>query len=298
MGGCLRFGVEVRRPEDLFAEGYDVVIVAAGRQAMDDEWRQAHGFAVSTGNAEEALIFKYQSSVACAGALLADKVARAVGGGLRIFLRPGATEDQGWVWVMGLPVVLAERVRAGLEQLQTQGQGICPSFSALWGALGDDELLANSGSEGASEFSGQAMRFLDDALQPTEVSARVTTAAFWHSESIARRVQGDGTDGWLVLAGDVGSGRPFYLGSTLNGHLHDVVTPARDPPWSRWCPEGSPFKKYEQRYRLRTSAVGYRRPPRPAVASAGLTEESDRPSDADLADVSAVPPSSITQTLC
>lgn len=298
--GSLRFGVAVQRPEHLFAEGYDVVIVAAGRQAMDDEWRQAHGCCVSTGNAEEALILKFQSSFACVGTHLSDKLARAIGGGLRIFLRPGATENQGWLWIMGLPALLAERVRVELLRLQTQGQSLCPSFGALWGALGDDELLAVLGSEGTSEILGQAMRLLDEALQPTEVSARVTTAAFWHSEAVTHRVQGADSDGWLVLAGDVGSGRPFYLGSTLNGHLHDVVTLARDPPWSQWDPKGNPFKKYVERYLLRTSAVGYRRPQRPPIVSTGPTEESECPGDRNLPDAVAAtgPASAISNVLC
>lgn len=295
--GSLRFGVQVSRPEALFAEGYDVVIVAAGRQAMDDEWREANGFAVSTSNPEDALILKYHGSVA-AGAHLNDKVSRAVGGGVRIFLRPGAVENQGWAWIMGLPAALAARVRTELARLHADDQGSFPTFSALWAALGDDELLADSCSGGTSDFSGQAMRLLDEALQPTEVTARVTTAAFWHSESVARRVQSADTDGWLVLAGDVGSGRPFYLGSTLNGHLHDVTTLAQGPPWSRWDPEGSPFKKYAERYRARTSAVGYRRPPRPTVtSSAGPAEDSARP-DSDGTDVADEPASDVVDALC
>ena len=38
-----------------------------------------------------------------------------------------------------------------------------------------------------------------------------------------RRVERpDGSVGWVVLIGDSSCGRPFYLGSTLNGHFQDA----------------------------------------------------------------------------
>merc|ERR1711865_566401 len=73
--------------------------------------------------------------------------------------------------------------------------------------------------------------------------------------------------GWIVLAGDAACGRPFYLGSTLNGHIHDVVPLAHGSSWSNWDSEGTPLKKYVERYRLRTSAQGFRRSAQPFAAN-------------------------------
>merc|ERR1712093_444263 len=70
-------------------------------------------------------------------------------------------------------------------------------------------------------------------LHPIEVSARFTEAAFWHSQEVAYRPT-EPENGWIVLAGDAACGRPFYLGSTLNGHIHDVVCLAHGSPWSNW----------------------------------------------------------------
>merc|ERR1712083_200849 len=110
------------------------------------------------------------------------------------------------------------------------------------------------------------MRLLEEKLRPTEVSARFAKASFWHSLEIAHRFS-EPENGWVVLAGDAACGRPFYLGSTLNGHIHDVVPLAHGSPWSNWDPEGSPFKKYVERYKLRTSAIGFRRAAQMAAAA-------------------------------
>merc|ERR1712124_193952 len=65
--------------------------------------------------------------------------------------------------------------------------------------------------------------------------------------------------GWIVLAGDSACGKPFYLGSTLNGHFHDAVTLCA-APWTSWVTScsGAPFKRYAERIQRRTEGVGFR----------------------------------------
>merc|ERR1711937_262113 len=123
----------------------------------------------------------------------------------------------------------------------------------------------DSSSTLSSDWLASIMRLLDEKLCPVEVSARFTEAAFWHSQEVA--IRPGQSNGWLVLVGDAACGRPFYLGSTLNGHIHDVVPLAQSTPWSNWDPHGMPIKKYVERYRLRTSAKGFRRTGRPCSAN-------------------------------
>merc|ERR1712232_351359 len=103
---------------------------------------------------------------------------------------------------------------------------------------------------------------LDKKVKPVQVSARISEASYWHSSEIVQRVEKpDGGVGWIVLVGDAASGKPFYLGSTLNGHFHDT-TALRAAPWTCWSHasrEGaSPFKQYVEQYRRRTDTVGFR----------------------------------------
>lgn len=109
-----------------------------------------------------------------------------------------------------------------------------------------------------SDWVAEAMQGLDKMLNPQAVSARVTLAGFHAADDVVYKPEGGG---WLVLAGDAACGRPFYLGSTLNGHFHDLVPLARGPSWARWdAEEASPFKKYVERIKLRTSAPGFKLP--------------------------------------
>ena len=58
------------------------------------------------------------------------------------------------------------------------------------------------------------------------------------------------------MAGDAACGRPFFLGSTLNGHLHDLVTLVQGTNWSAWDPDAAdPFRKYRERIKLRTQRM-------------------------------------------
>ena len=50
-------------------------------------------------------------------------------------------------------------------------------------------------------------------------------------------------------------GRPFFRGTTLNGHLHDLVTLAQGTDWAEWCANGDPFRRYRERFRLRTQEM-------------------------------------------
>jgi len=269
--GRLSFGSHVPEPEELLAEGYDVVVVASGRQALADDWRARHDMAFSVGDSHQALILKY-TTPAGKGLHLRphaeSAIAHAAGSG-RVYLRPGAHEDQGYVWLVGVPMEMVTQFN--VEHGEMSGPTTFGSFGEALTALaaGDStERPASSsgGGAGGSDWLGAMMRLLDDKLHPVEVSARFTEASFWNSQKCTYRSSEPGA-GWIALAGDAACGRPFFLGSTLNGHIHDVVPLAHGASWSNWDSEGVPLKKYEDRYKLRTSAIGFRRPGQPFAAT-------------------------------
>jgi len=152
----LEFDVAISNPESLFDRGYDVVILAGGRHSLPDKWRIPRGFDMCESNAEETLTIKFVSGpgALCDRSVEESSLARAVGGG-KVFIRPGATEDQGWVWVLGLPSEFAERARAKLASRVTFTR-----FSELQEVLGDlfersacsvEETAGEPTAEGGSE---------------------------------------------------------------------------------------------------------------------------------------------------
>lgn len=311
--GELRYGAAAADPETILHEHqYDAVIVASGRRALASEWRVPRGLAVTVSNTEEALILKYTGAQDGKRPRLERGLLAAtagIGGGLRVFLRPGTTADSGYVWFLGVPCGHQLRERSATPATSASfGEAwasLAPDVGSLPGrehgdpceAAFDDAPAPAEQRAAPGDWVRAAMRVLDEVLTPKEVSARVTEASYWHSSAIAYRCgaaggsavsvsdkmsgatdeehdgDGPGSDssgaratssggssggGWIVLAGDAACGRPFHLGSTLNGHLHDVVLLARYPPWAKWDPEGNPFRRYLSRYSARTAAAGFR----------------------------------------
>ena len=129
---------------------------------------------------------------------------------------------------------------------------------------------ARSGPAGAArggeeDALGSTMAHLDRYLEPTAVSAGVAESGHWRSDAVLHRpdrLRSAGYRcGWLVLVGDAACGRPFWLGSTLNGHLHDVIPLAGNGQWARFdLNDAAPpeaLSRYAERIRKRTSGVGF-----------------------------------------
>eukprot|EP00929_Paragymnodinium_shiwhaense_P054301 TRINITY_DN27200_c0_g1_i1.p1 TRINITY_DN27200_c0_g1~~TRINITY_DN27200_c0_g1_i1.p1 ORF type:complete len:641 (+),score=122.38 TRINITY_DN27200_c0_g1_i1:161-2083(+) len=258
--GSFRLGEGVEAPEKLLEE-FDVVFAATGRRFPDDDWRRSQGMQMRIGQTDEALILKFVREPGTDSVSLADVNSALLSrldlkGQLSIFLRPGVTEGQGWVWLMGLGCELVSKIRASIESRQND-VAASDSFSAAWSQFSIKAPRDIVGSVTA------ALAMLDEHLKPAEVAARVTEASFWHSEEIIHRVErADGSEGWLVLAGDAAFGRPFHLGNTLNGHFQHA-TFLTAAPWTRWFTSeretGTPFRKYVQHYWSRIdAAAGFR----------------------------------------
>merc|ERR1712232_839315 len=162
-----------------------------------------------------------------------------------IFLRPGPTDEQGWVWFLGLSVKQVERIQNALAD--PDRDKTFTSFRSAWSQLtrrNSAEPGARKKTRGGSSNPASFFTLLDKKVKPVQ-----------------RVEKPDGGVGWIVLVGDAASGKPFYLGSTLNGHFHDT-TALRAAPWTCWSHasrEGaSPFKQYVEQYRRRTDTVGFR----------------------------------------
>jgi len=150
-----------------------------------------------------------------------------------------------------------------------QAQPACIKFSSFretWMNLMGSAKAVTVGAKAA-------MAYLDKHLRPLEVSPRITVASYWHADEVVRRVERlNGTAGWIVLVGDAACGKPFYLGSNLNGHFQDAMA-LLAAPWTRWAaaareavqhsldtyskhntkPNGAmPFKNYIKQYRAPT----------------------------------------------
>eukprot|EP00930_Biecheleria_cincta_P068695 TRINITY_DN5642_c0_g1_i1.p1 TRINITY_DN5642_c0_g1~~TRINITY_DN5642_c0_g1_i1.p1 ORF type:complete len:696 (-),score=80.27 TRINITY_DN5642_c0_g1_i1:80-2167(-) len=325
--GTLKLGQTIHEPESLLAD-HDVVFVASGRRWPGDDWRQDRGLQVNVGKTEEALILKFTLEPGPNVGRTLSEVRGALGrfeapGHPTYILRPGATEEQGYLWVLGLAPELLDRARSALEDFKHEqdllqemqsgrpangckleasaaaeqqsltsknefGPGIFGSFRGMWASLTSTSIPSSPTAEPSSPKKGNkqqvgnlkaALAYVDKQMKPLEVSPRITVASYWHSEEVVHRIQKpDGSVGWIVLVGDAACGKPFYLGSNLNGHFHDAMALVA-APWTRWAsaaseaaehksepglrreqlPEGSvPFKRYLEQYKRRTDGIGFR----------------------------------------
>ena len=244
---------------------YDLVFVASGRRGTPDEWRVPRGLDAIVDGTAAAVIVQYwgarRGSERSIDALIGS-VSRALAPA-RVFLRPGAVAGSGWAWLVGLPEALTEAARRG-QALAKEGRRGGEGESAESLAVALEAILAlaradpnadpNAGADtgagaarsGAAESAcawprmtpsalpGEAaalegLRTLDASLRVSSARAGVTEASFWRSSSVLYAA--DGASGPTVLVGDAACGRPFWLGSTLNGHVS-----ARTPPARAHCP--------------------------------------------------------------
>lgn len=115
---------------------------------------------------------------------------------------------------------------------------------------------------------------LDTALNAQGVRVGWTEAAYWRSKNVVHAPITAPTAvgpprGPTLLIGDACCGRPFWLGSTLNGHFADLEVLVNEGTWhaSSWAAEGSSaFGAYIERMRAlrrcgeQRPAVEFRRP--------------------------------------
>jgi hypothetical protein len=290
---------------------------------------------VNVGKTEEALILKFTLEPGPHIGRTLSEVRGAVGrfeapGHPTYIIRPGATEEQGYLWVLGLSPEIMDRARFALEGFKHEqdllqemqsgqpllaqvdagklkesseaepqspkpkvelGPGMFASFREMWASLSSASTPTSptatpssptkKGNKQPVSNLKSAFAYLDKHMKPLEVSPRITVASYWHSEEVVRRVQKpDGSVGWIVLVGDAACGKPFYLGSNLNGHFQDAVA-LLAAPWTRWAsaaseatqyksepgsrreqlPEGTvPFKRYLEQYKRRVDGIGFRCP--------------------------------------
>eukprot|EP00435_Cladocopium_sp_Y103_P046926 s1358_g13.t1 len=199
-------------------------------------------------------------------------------------LRPGASEDQGWLWIMGLSPDVLNHIRSSIESGSAQDlpdepqKSTFASFLEMWkrhsarkGRVTKAPRVPSKKKAGKHKPQlgpSSALGYLDQLLRPLEVAPRVTLASFWHSKEVVEHVQREDLEGWIVLAGDAACGKPFYLGTNLNGHFQDSMS-LLSAPWTRWPrrsqgtqdSEGQspsegmrdPFKRYVSEYRKRIS---------------------------------------------
>ncbi|CAE7308843.1 unnamed protein product [Symbiodinium microadriaticum] len=263
--GTLHLGHSVEDPEALLAD-HDVVIVATGRSWPGEEWRRGRGFQLTVGEQDEALILKFVLQPATDLAKTLQEVRSAVGRfeapDLPMYiLRPGTSEEQGWLWVLGLSPHILRHLRGILLQASQEDATASGATQGL--KLGSFLQVLTCMPRRKSKLLTSlraAFTYLDKQLRPCEVAPRLTLASYWHSNEVVRRTQCGSRSGWIVLVGDAACGKPFYFGSNLNGHFQDAMA-LLSVPWSQLPSQGEPgpqaraeeepFKRYAAEYRRR-----------------------------------------------
>lgn len=161
--GALHLGVEVEDPEALLAS-HDVVFVATGRHWPTAAWRLGRGLELSEGRSEEALIVKFL--LAETGAAERLRQARSGVGRFEVpgqpsyVLRPGVSDAEGWLWVLGLAPELLRQLRERLDVAPQHSR----SFQELWSHL----TTSCASKRGKKHRSGTKMvlAYLDQLLRP------------------------------------------------------------------------------------------------------------------------------------
>lgn len=262
--GTLHLGHSVEDPEALLAD-HDVVIVATGRSWPGEEWRRGRGFQLTVGEQDEALILKFVLQPATDLAKTLQEVRSAVGRfeapDLPMYiLRPGTSEEQGWLWVLGLNPHILRHLRGILLQASQEDPASGTSQGLKLASFLQVLTCMPRRKSKLLTALRAAFTYLDKQLRPCEVAPRLTLASYWHSNEVVRRTQCGSRSGWIVLAGDAACGKPFYFGSNLNGHFQDAVAllsvpwsqlPSQGEPGSQARAEEEPFKRYAAEYRRR-----------------------------------------------
>jgi hypothetical protein len=271
--GRLEYGADVGDPDALHEEehgGYDVVVVASGRRTATDEWREARGMQTIVEGTAAAAIFEFWGARPSADgwASVVASASRSLAPA-QIFVRPGADDGRGWVWLVGLPGPLSDAIRRGMQQQGQQQQGQQHSGSGGGGGAPQHESLAASlaetiaaagaeagvGGDDAPPLPGEAaalsaLSTLDASLKAAGAKAGWTEASHWRAKSVIHTPKG--ANGPTLLIGDACCGRPFWLGSTLNGHFADIQQLALAPCWNAWDWEAegeAPLRGYLDRMR-------------------------------------------------
>lgn len=263
--GTLHLGHSVEDPEALLAD-HDVVIVATGRSWPGEEWRRGRDFQLTVGEQDEALILKFVLQPATDLAKTLQEVRSAVGRfeapDLPMYiLRPGTSEEQGWLWVLGLSPHILRHLRGILLQASQEDATASGATQGL--KLGSFLQVLTCMPRRKSKLLTAlraAFTYLDKQLRPCEVAPRLTLASYWNSNEVVRRTQCGSRSGWIVLVGDAACGKPFYFGSNLNGHFQDAMAllsvpwsqlPSQGEPGAQARAEEEPFKRYAAEYRRR-----------------------------------------------
>ena len=174
--GRTQFGEEVSDPDELHARGYDVVFVASGRRHASDAWRAARGMESLVDSTSAATVLEFWGATpssdlwASAAAAASRPIAPA-----RLFMRPGADAGRGWIWLVGLPEPLSEKVRRGVQGGAQDGAHTPQKVCALQAVL-QAVLAEGAGArDGAISLPGaaatlEALAVLGTALTPTPLA--------------------------------------------------------------------------------------------------------------------------------
>lgn len=212
-------------------EGFDCVLWAGGRRSLSDDLRCALGCELQQSDVERVLVFQF-SDLEVGGDVNSDLATAAQQAArwpsFRVLLRPGVEGVcAGWLWLFGLP-------GDALRKPPPQDAGPGSSFrEALVQVL-------DTSSPGASAVLAAADTF-QQRIRPRGCTARWVDAAFWSSSrtvcdlgDLDSRAEGCP----IVVLGDAACGKPFYTGTTLNGHLRDVAAMVDEIDWTH---DGGPF---------------------------------------------------------
>ena len=210
------------------------------------------------------------------------------------------------MWLVGLPAQLSEAIKLGMDA-QRKGAGgkggKPPQHTSLAAAM--EAVLAAARSANGAASGGEAavlpgetaaidgLRTLDASVKAEGAKAGWTEASHWRSAGLLHTPEG--ARGPTILIGDAACGRPFWLGSTLNGHFADVTQLVQSTCWRAWdwLEDGdAPLRGYLDRMRTlrrcgaNRPTVDFKRPS--AEASAKLRWDATRQLSKSLGHTSGV----------
>jgi len=237
------FGRPIDDPVDLAAEGFDCLLWAGGRRSLNDGVRKALRCGVEESENARVLVFQFKDMDAQGSVHydLAHAASQATKWhGFKVLLRPGVKGVcDGWLWLFGLPPdTVAVKPANGLEPAATFDEAV--------------RRVVEPQGTGAEALLGAAELF-QSKIRSAECTARWVDAAFWAAErSVCDLGVLDGNYAGtpLILLGDALCGKPFYTGTTLNGHLKDVAAMIDEVDWIH---DGAPmattrWQAHERRY--------------------------------------------------
>lgn len=220
-GNLTKDGCDVEYSDDLSIHGkhYDVCFVASGKRSNADRQQIMHN--------TEATILAYTKGTPDKVKNHADVYTHSILRNANIIIRE-FDKTNGWVWLLNY-----QNENIDPSQKYASFKEICAEHR--------DSILFES---------------LDEAICVTgDIGVTKTATSYWgitKNRAITFETAQETDSTYVCYIGDSCCGKPFYLGTTLQFHIYDMVFLITGIQWNQKIPVSRPhFKAYGQRMRTR-----------------------------------------------